>query len=772
MRFIRTLILTIALLLGLSAFPALAADDLGELTWQAPESGETAQVKVQQVDGRTWLFLPASADLSALTLTFGGGSVLVTGPAGIATLESGIPFNLSALFEEPPADGRWTVTLTRGGDSTELMLMKSENLRALWLASANTQKGRDWVEQSKDNKAKGQAVLLRADGTQVWAGELKQIKGRGNTTWYNPKKPYQIKLGEKVDLLETGLPSEEASTWVLLANYCDATLLHNTFTYDLARDFALPFTPYNTPVDLYYDGEYRGSYLLCEKTEVGEARVDIFDLGEAIEEANPDAGDLGDLPTIRKTDEGGRSYQYVDGITLPEDYSGGYLLEMDFQSRAEAEASWFSTTAGCYVVCKSPEYLPEEGLLYIRELYQAFEDAVMNGGTHPITGLDYSEYMDVESLARCYLMLELSQDGDAFRSSTYFYKLAGEEKLYAGPLWDFDSSYGSYVSNFAVDQVVAGETVLGRALWDISSFREALRTAYQELYPLVESERNTLQESRALLAASQRMDHVLWPEITPGSYRATVEELRSFLAQRNAWFYERVVRETSYMDLPGHLVDVRSGDWFAGAVGYVTDRGIFKGTSLTRFSPEGTMTRAMMVTALWRLAGEPELPAEETPAPAPAFPESTYTTGDAAGTESTTSVAPTFSDVEEGTWYSRAVAWAAASGVVMGYPDGTFGPDRPVTRQEVVSFFFRVAKSLGEDLSAPTIPETFIDRNQVPDWAAEAFGWAIDRGLLTGTSAGTLDPEGLALRSQGAALFQRFHTAYYALPEVSDSPET
>ena len=184
------------------------------------------------------------------------------------------------------------------------------------------------------------------------------------------------------------------------------------------------------------------------------------------------------------------------------------------------------------------------------------------------------------------------------------------------------------------------------------------------------------------------------------------------------------------------------------------------------------MTRAMMVTALWRLAGEPELPAEETPAPAPAFPESTYTTGDAAGTESTTSVAPTFSDVEEGTWYSRAVAWAAASGVVMGYPDGTFGPDRPVTRQEVVSFFFRVAKSLGEDLSAPTIPETFIDRNQVPDWAAEAFGWAIDRGLLTGTSAGTLDPEGLALRSQGAALFQRFHTAYYALPEVSDSPET
>ena len=89
-----------------------------------------------------------------------------------------------------------------------------------------------------------------------------------------------------------------------------------------------------------------------------------------------------------------------------------------------------------------------------------------------------------------------------------------------------------------------------------------------------------------------------------------------------------------------------------------------------------------------------------------------------------------------------------------GYPDGTFRPDQAVTRQELVTLF---ARAQGGELTAPPIPETFPDRDQIPDWAREAFGWAIAQGILTGDADGFLSPGGLALRCQGAALFQRFH---------------
>lgn len=199
---------------------------------------------------------------------------------------------------------------------------------------------------------------------------------------------------------------------------------------------------------------------------------------------------------------------------------------------------------------------------YISALYQAFEDAVMNGGVHPDTDKDYREYVDLDSLAQCFLLLELSQCGDAFQSSTYFYKPAGEEKLYAGPLWDFDSAYGSYDANFP--------------------------------------------------------------------------------------------------------------------------------------------------------------------------------------------------DVDPTLWYGPAVAWAAEKGVAQGF-DGRFRPDDPITRQELVTILYRYGKTITPDLTAPEISGSYIDVGLVPAWAKEAFGWAIAAGVLTGNDDGTLNPQGLALRCQGAAMIQRFH---------------
>lgn len=759
----------LALSLGLTVTGASAAGSgLSGLTWQASPDHETT-VSIQQEKGTNYLFLPSSADLTALRLSFSGKAVTVAGTVDRAEVASGQPFDLTALFDQPPADGCWKVTLVQGRQTLAVTVMQSANIGSVYLTSADPEKDREWVEQDKDkNKAKGEILYLRADGSAVYAGELKQIKGRGNSTWAYPKKPYQIKLDEKVDLLEEGEAPE--STWILLANYCDETLIHNLLTYDLAQDFGLAFTPNCTPVDLYYDGEYRGNYLLCEKTEVGNGRVDIHDLEGDIEDANPAVEDLDDCETALGTNASGNSYQYVTGLTTPKDISGGYLLEMDFRDRALAEKSWFSTTAGCYLVSKSPEYLPQEAMEYISEYYQAFEDAVMNGGTHPKTGKDYTEYMDLDSLAKCFLMLELSQDGDAFQSSTYFYKPAGQETLYAGPLWDFDSSYGSYYKDFAVTDMVAGATTLGRALLAIPSFREALLACCEELSPLVETAGEDVAAQGETLSASQAMDHILWPATTPGSYPEAIGNLQAFLAQRNGWLGQRMESWADGIAPSDFLVDVKESDWFAPNVDYVLEHGLMNGMSQTHFAPNTTLTRAMAVTVLYRMAGEPEVPDEAM-----------------------------FLDVDPGQWYGDAVGWAARMGVAQGYADH-FRPNDKITRQELVALLYRYEHLeapqvragemdlipepgpelepsypeivLPEEVPEPTWPDlpttlpdwilgagTYTDLDLIADWAVEPFVWAIETGIITGNSDGTLNPQGKALRCQFAAMIQRYHQA-------------
>ncbi|MBQ9851525.1 MAG: CotH kinase family protein [Ruminiclostridium sp.] len=769
---IRRAVLTaaaLALSLGMTISASAAGNGLDELTWQASPDHETT-VSIQQKNGTNYLFLPAFADLTALTLSFQGDAVTVAGDAASAEVTSGQPFDLTALFAQVPADGRWTVTLTQGEQSLELTVMQSASIGSVYLTSADPEKDRAWVELDKDkNKAKGEILYLRADGSTVYAGELKQIKGRGNSTWAYPKKPYQIKLDEKFDLLEAGEASE--STWILLANYCDPTLIHNTVTFDLAQKVGLAYTPNSAPVDLYYDGEYRGSYLLCEKTEVGEGRVDIHDLEGDIEDANPQVEDLDDCATARGTTAAGKPCQYVTGLTAPKDISGGYLLEMDFQARAMEEKSWFATTAGCYLVSKSPEYLPQEAMAYISGLYQAFEDAVMNGGTHPVTGKDYTEYVDLDSLVKCFLMLELSQDGDAFQSSTYFYKPAGEGKLYAGPLWDFDSAYGTYYLNYSASDVVAGASILGKGLLSIPSFREALETYMADFGPEMASARDVAAQQGALLSASQAMDHILWPDTTPGSYPRAIEDLQTFLEQRGAWLSQRVEDWTAGLSPADYLADVKPADWFAPNVNYVLEHGLMNGVSKTHFAPNATLTRAMAVTVLYRIAGEP----------APTAPAA-------------------FSDVPAGQWYSDAVVWAAEKEIAQGF-EGLFRPDDKVTRQELVALIHRYDQSLAPTIGdsyvdlrpvtgpdtilpppseiilpedpelTPSFPDllppdwvqgtgttyTYTDLDQIADWAVEDFAWAIEQGILTGNDDGTQDPQGSALRCQFAAMIQRYH---------------
>ena len=173
------------------------------------------------------------------------------------------------------------------------------------------------------------------------------------------------------------------------------------------------------------------------------------------------------------------------------------------------------------------------------------------------------------------------------------------------------------------------------------------------------------------------------------------------------------------------FVDVADDAWYHDAVYHCYNSGYFKGTDEDHFTPSGTMTRAMFATVLYRIAGEPAA------------------TG-----------ANPFSDVASGTWYTDAVIWAASQNVIKGYGNGKFGTNDSVTREQMVTIFWRYnGKPAGTaDLSA------FKDAGSISDWAKDAFAWAVSAGVISGKGNGVLDPAGTATRAEVAQIVMNYDT--------------
>jgi len=169
--------------------------------------------------------------------------------------------------------------------------------------------------------------------------------------------------------------------------------------------------------------------------------------------------------------------------------------------------------------------------------------------------------------------------------------------------------------------------------------------------------------------------------------------------------------------------DVTSADWFYNDVVYVYNKGLMNGVSDTTFAPNATTTRAMIVTILWRLDGK------------------------AAGG------ATTFTDVAADSWYADAVAWAAKYGIVTGYDAATFGPNDPITREQLATILYRFNNYRGGSLMASELD--FVDAGSVSGYAVDAMKWAVGQGLVNGMD-GKLNPAGFATRAQVAAILHRY----------------
>ena len=232
-------------------------------------------IQVQQVDEQYYLFLPASADSKQLKLNCDlkeGQRLYVAGDKNLDGTDAteGVALDAVATAKE----GQYTLKLTLrtvledGTIQTQtkeasVQVMQSANLSAVYLTSGAGTGGRTHMEKAKENAIKGSMAMIPASGKEpIYDGALTQIKARGSSTFkYYPKKSYQIKLDKKTKLISG---TEKGKTWVLLAGYTDAVKLSDQMWKEVGVAVNAPYTARAEHVDLYFDGEYRGIYVLSE----------------------------------------------------------------------------------------------------------------------------------------------------------------------------------------------------------------------------------------------------------------------------------------------------------------------------------------------------------------------------------------------------------------------------------------------------------------------------------------------------------------------------
>ena len=520
------------------------------------------RIALAEVDGAKYLFLPSSADLTKLSLTFvtepPSNRISLSGNKGTVYWSSSV--DLTAVADVNAAGYREITASVGTGKTMTFRVMQASPISTVYLTSSNSAQGRDWVDASKQNIATGSMSMVSADGGSIYSGGLKQIKARGNSTFtYTDKKSYQIKLNTASDLLGN---QEQVKTWVLLASYFDATQMHDKLMKDLATKLGLAYTASCNWVNLYYDGEYRGVYLLSEKNSVGAASVAITDMEEAYKAQNPSYGD--NMSTGLSQNAYGQQFQYTKGLQEPANITGGYLIELNHNMWDEA--SGFKTRQGVAFNVKSPEWCGEEAMRYISEYYQDFEDAVYATdktgaytGYNASTGKYFYDYVDMDSLVKVFLLQELSLNCDGFISSVYFYKDA-DGKMFAGPIWDQDMTFGTgWTKTNAAN--IEDYHYLAKALIQIPAFKTAVAEYYSSTFaPAVREwlgNNGTIAHQYNLLKDSAAMNYKLWDFIRIGdpkadghiwqgaSYESVVADMTSWIEARLSVMDKRFAQQTT-----------------------------------------------------------------------------------------------------------------------------------------------------------------------------------------------------------------------------------
>ena len=490
--------------------------------------------------GEYYLFLPSWAE-GRLIQTEGSGLQTVSGEGSksfsLPILSSGQSFRL---------EGGQTLTILTGSQIPSVYLTLKHDL--------------SHISSDQEQSDSGQALILSGDGETVYAGGLEKIKGRGNTSWEQEKKPYNITLQDSVTL--PGMTGQ--TTDYSLVSSSDLTFLRNRISNEMG-ELAGTGSMACIRVNLYINNSFEGVYELYQR--ITPENMNLTDLEELTEQANPLRSEesLNQLTTGLTLDDWNQSItgKWWDYENNPENITGGYILEADNAMRYSGEASGFILESGAYMVAKSPAYLSEAQYQYISSYVQECENVMRES-----VGLDdyqaLSAYIDIPSFVGKYLVEEVSKNIDCSSTSQYFYK-DQDGLLHAGPVWDYDWAYGVERIQEEIDYMdptgfsardIPGSLIWWQLLYYNNAFYQDVVSLYESvLYPwLNELVETGLTQWAQELSASAVMDYLRWGRVSVGgeasasstatlmeaagqAYMDQVEQVRSFLAARKEFLY-------------------------------------------------------------------------------------------------------------------------------------------------------------------------------------------------------------------------------------------
>lgn len=414
------------------------------------------------------------------------------------------------------------------GTETEFTICKSANMPSIWLDIEHAE-GLSYIESDKAHVSAAEVTVLTASGQTDYSGRVEQFKGHGNSTWARPKRSYKMYLQQKNSLL--GM--DKCKKWVLLSNVVDDSMMRNKLFTDMAKSCGLENTMDNAWVDLYVDGEYRGLYLLSEKIDINSENFDIGDLEKETKALN--AEEINSFTNYRR-ELGTYAVKGWNIPNEPENYSGGYIIEADYENRYKEEPSGFTTLREEYFVIKSPQYASAMQAEYIAFFAQEFEDAIASEDGYNAHGLHYSQYIDMESFAKRYVLDEISKNIDSGYSSFYCYKPKSENKLYAGPIWDYDTALGNN-NGWGDEEMLSdpegfyvNEHNWAEYLYAQPEFHEQVLYEYGKYFePYIKKADRIIDDYTKEIEAAADMNDVLWSKT---DWRKDVEEMEQFLEQR------------------------------------------------------------------------------------------------------------------------------------------------------------------------------------------------------------------------------------------------
>lgn len=394
---------------------------------------------------------PEVLDLSAMVATFiASGRVTVGG----VEQQSGITANdFSREVEYAVESGE--------GERYEYTV-RLINFTGLPVVYINSSTGMRPIGSDITSKEEWKPATIRIDGNGVWDDlpeTAMSLRGRGNITWGWDKKPFNMKFEKRTSML--GMP--EHKRWVMLANYCDRTMVRNSTAFYASGLTSLKWAPRSQYVELFYNGDYTGTYQLAEQVRVDENRVNVYEL---------QPGDT--------------------------DITGGYLVEFDFHWD-ESPRKWsplvpskYGVNSSWYIV-KAPDddELTDAQFDYIRGYITDFERAIMDDAVRSDPENGYRKYIEPLSFIDYWLLYEVCINHEIVNpGSVYVHKDRGG-KLVAGPIWDFD--YGTFTFDYSEAQPAAYSLYVKDAIWMHYLFKDEEMKAlakqrWEELRPKFEQQ--------------------------------------------------------------------------------------------------------------------------------------------------------------------------------------------------------------------------------------------------------------------------------------------